>query len=88
MQKKDTKQWFSELNVDIEKVFEITRHILYMYDLMKTYDEKEQIKDILSRIAKPRLSSSSSASSTSQQQQQQQQRTSASNLAQQQQQHH
>jgi cyclin C len=79
MQKKDTKQWFSELNVDMEKIFEITRHILYMYDILKTYDEKDQVKEILSKIQKPKL-----AGSASQQQQhhQQQHRPTASNTAQ------
>ncbi len=87
MQKKDTKQWFSELNVDMEKIFEITRHILYMYDILKTYDEKDQIKEILSKIVKPKLASSSTSTQQQQphhhQQQQQQQRPTASNTAQQ-----
>jgi hypothetical protein len=30
-----------------------------LYDIYKTYDEKDQIKDILSRVPKPRLSTSS-----------------------------
>lgn len=58
VQRKDAKVWFSELNVDMEKIIEITRHILYLYDIYKTYDEKEQIKDILNRVPKPRLTSS------------------------------
>lgn len=65
--KKDCKQWFAELNVDTEKIFEITRHILYLYDRWKSYDEKDQIKDILSRIAKPRTSATTAASTTSSQ---------------------
>lgn len=69
VQRKDCKQWLSELNVDMEKIFEIVRHILYLYDIYKTYDEKEQIKDILSRVPKPRLSNSSRSSSQQQQQQ-------------------
>lgn len=63
VQRKDCKQWLSELNVDMEKIFEIVRHILYLYDIYKTYDEKDQIKDILSRVPKPRLSTSSRSSS-------------------------
>lgn len=69
VQRKDVKQWFSELNIDMEKIFEITRHILYLYEIYKTYDEKEQIKDILSRVPKPRLSSSARPSSQSAEQQ-------------------
>lgn len=67
VQRKDCKQWLSELNVDMEKIFEIVRHILYLYDIYKTYDEKDQIKDILSRVPKPRLSTSSRSSSHQQQ---------------------
>ena len=72
MQKKDAKQWFAELNVDMEKLFEITRHILYYYDVNKSYDEKE-LKELLARIAKPRLTPNRTSLSSSQQQQQQQQ---------------
>jgi cyclin-C len=61
IQKKDAKQWFSELNVDMEKIFEITRHILYFYEVYKSYNEKEQIKDILSRISKPRVANSANS---------------------------
>lgn len=64
--KKDYKQWFAELNIETEKLFEITRHILYLYDRWKAYDEKEQIKDILSRIAKPRLTANPTSSSSQQ----------------------
>jgi cyclin-C len=35
---------------------EITRHILYLYDMWKTYDEKDQMKELLGKIPKPRLS--------------------------------
>lgn len=69
VQRKDAKQWFSELNIDMEKIFEITRHILYLYEMYKTYDEKEQIKDILTRVPKPRLSTSSRPVVPQQQQQ-------------------
>jgi len=71
VQRKDAKQWFSELNIDMEKIFEITRHILYLYDMYKTYDEKDQIKDILNRVPKPRLSSSSRPAPQQNEQQQQ-----------------
>lgn len=83
--RKDAKQWFSELNVDMEKLFEIVRHIMYLYDIWKTYDEKEKIKDILSRIVKPRLSNSAANQNPNQQQQSQQQQRPVANNPQQQQ---
>jgi len=52
IQKKDAKQWFSELNVDMEKIFEITRHIIYLYEIWNSYDEKEQIKELISKVPK------------------------------------
>lgn len=56
MQKKDkVKEWFADLNVDMEKIIEITRHIMYFYEILKTYDEKDQMKEILNKVPKPRL---------------------------------
>ena len=69
--KKDAKQWFSELNIDMEKLFEVVRHIMHFYDLFKSYDEKDKMKEILGKIAKPRLTGSSSSSSSQQQSQSQ-----------------
>ena len=45
------------------QVFEITRHILYFYEIWKSYDEKDQMKDILNRMPKPRLTASARPSS-------------------------
>lgn len=54
--KKDyCKQWFIDLNIDFDKIIEITRHLTSLYDLLKTYEDKE-IKDILAKVPKPRLS--------------------------------
>lgn len=58
--KKDAKQWFSELNVDMEKIFEVVKHIMFLYDLCRSYDEKELVKEILGKIGKPRLNNSNS----------------------------
>ncbi len=52
---------------------EITRHILYLYDLWKTYDEKDQMKELLGKLPKPRLSQTASTSRPAQHQPQQQQ---------------
>ncbi|WAR27618.1 CCNC-like protein, partial [Mya arenaria] len=43
IQQKDLKQWFAELSVDMDKILEITRQILHLYDLWKNYDEKKEI---------------------------------------------
>lgn len=65
MQKKDkVKDWFADLNVDMDKIFEITRHLMHLYEVWKTYDEKEQLKEILSKVPKPRLASRPASQST------------------------
>ncbi len=43
------------------KIFEISRHVLYLYEMWKTYDEKEQIKELLGKIQKPRLTPTASS---------------------------
>ncbi|KAF8572353.1 hypothetical protein P879_02212 [Paragonimus westermani] len=40
-------RWFSELNVDMEKVLEVTRHLLNLYDLWRRYDEATEMPNIL-----------------------------------------
>ncbi|KAL5004951.1 hypothetical protein ScPMuIL_018407 [Solemya velum] len=51
---KDLKQWFAELSVDTEKILEITRQILSLYELWKNYDEKAEIITILRKMPKPK----------------------------------
>lgn len=51
---KDVKSWFSELGVDMEKLQEICRYIMSMYDLIKTYDEKKEIQGLLAKMPKPK----------------------------------
>jgi len=58
MMQRDTKQWFAELSIDLDKLVEITRQILALYDLWKTYDEKVEISKLLARIPKPKTSPS------------------------------
>ncbi|CAH8832875.1 unnamed protein product [Trichobilharzia szidati] len=42
--------WFSELNVDMEKVLEISRHLLNLYDLWRHFDELAEMPNILLKI--------------------------------------
>ncbi len=51
---KDAKNWFAEIAVDMDKVQEITRHILALYELYKSYDEKKEIQTLLSKMPKPK----------------------------------
>ena len=51
---KDAKSWFAEIAVDMDKIQEITRHILELYELYKTYDEKKEIQALLAKMPKPR----------------------------------
>lgn len=51
---KDHKNWFAELSVDIEKIQEISRCIINLFELWKTYDEKKDIQALLSKMPKPK----------------------------------
>lgn len=51
---KDVKNWFAEVAVDMDKIQEITRYILALYDLYKTYDEKKEIQALLAKMPKPK----------------------------------
>jgi len=51
---KDLKIWFAELNVDMDKIQEISKHILGLYELWKGYDEKKEIAGILAKMPKPK----------------------------------
>ncbi|KAJ6634825.1 Small G protein signaling modulator 3 like, partial [Pseudolycoriella hygida] len=44
---KDVKSWFAEINVNIKKIQEISKTILGLYELWRTYDEKKEIQDLL-----------------------------------------
>lgn len=58
IQQKDARQWFAELAVDLEKVIEVSRHVLSLYELWKNYDEKKEIAVLLGKMPKPKLSPS------------------------------
>lgn len=51
---KDHKAWFAELCVDIEKIQEIARYIINLFELWKTYDEKKEIQGLLAKMPKPK----------------------------------
>jgi len=52
---KDLKSWFAELNVDIDKIQEISRYIINLFELWKSYDEKKDIQGLLNKMPKPKL---------------------------------
>jgi len=51
---KDTKSWFADIGVDMEKVQEICRYVLSFYDLTKNYDEKKEVQALLAKMPKPK----------------------------------
>ena len=52
---KDCKQWFAELHVDFDKIQEISKSILALYELWKSFDEKKEMAGVLSKMPKPKL---------------------------------
>lgn len=85
---KDVKTWFAEINVNMEKIQEISKTILGLFELWRTYDEKKEIQDLLAKMPKPRAPPQQQQQSTQPQtsQQQQTQQPQQSNQQQQQQQ--
>ncbi|RWS01346.1 cyclin-C-like isoform X2, partial [Dinothrombium tinctorium] len=53
-QKDYYKQWFAELNVDLDKILEITRQILNLYEMWKNFDDKKEIGPLLAKMPKPK----------------------------------
>lgn len=51
---KDCRSWFSDLHVDMEKIQEISKYILALYDLWKSFDEKKEMNGILNKMPKPK----------------------------------
>ncbi|VDD92023.1 unnamed protein product [Enterobius vermicularis] len=50
---RELKNWFAELAVDHEKIWEIIKLILNFYSIWKTFDEKEQLMPILQKMPRP-----------------------------------
>lgn len=44
------KQWFAELNVDMDKIIQITAMILKLYELWKVFDEKTEMAGLLKKM--------------------------------------
>ncbi|XP_062583710.1 cyclin-C-like [Saccostrea cucullata] len=72
IQQKDLKQWLAECSVDMDKILEISRQILALYELWKNYDEKKEIAGILEKMPKSRTTPASPQEVTAQQQNNQQ----------------
>lgn len=68
IQQKDLKQWLAECSVDMDKILEISRQILALYELWKNYDEKKEISGILEKMPKPKTTPSSPTDVAAQQQ--------------------
>ncbi|XP_061395153.1 cyclin-C [Musca vetustissima] len=54
LQKDSQKSWFAELNVDLDKVQEIVRAIVNLFELWKDWKEKDEIQMLLAKIPKPK----------------------------------
>lgn len=52
---KDHKAWLADLHVDLEKIQEIIKYIMALYDLSKTFDERKEMAGILQKMPKPEL---------------------------------
>lgn len=62
-EKRDCQQWFGELNVDMERVLEVVKEILTLYELWKGFDEKKEISSLLKKMPKPKSGPTSRPSS-------------------------
>uniref|UniRef100_A0A8C7MRW6 Cyclin C n=1 Tax=Oncorhynchus kisutch TaxID=8019 RepID=A0A8C7MRW6_ONCKI len=54
VQQKDARQWFAELSVDMEKILEIIRVILKLYDQWKNFDDRKEMAAVLNKMPKPK----------------------------------
>lgn len=80
---KDVKSWFAEINVNMEKIQEISKTILGLYELWRTYDEKKEIQELLAKMPKPRQAPQQQQQPQQPQQQQPQQNQQTQNQTQQ-----
>jgi cyclin C len=53
-QSKDFKQWFAELNVDLDKILEISQQIFHLYEVWKNFDDKKEVSALLAKMPKPK----------------------------------
>ena len=52
---KDCRSWFAELHVDMGQIQEISKYILNLYELWKSFDEKKEMLGVLNKMPKPML---------------------------------
>ncbi|XP_057310724.1 cyclin-C-like [Hydractinia symbiolongicarpus] len=62
-EKRDCQQWFSELNVNMERILEIVRRILSLYEIWRNFDEKKEVPGLLMKMPKPKCNPGSRPSS-------------------------
>ena len=62
-EKRDCQQWFGELNVDMDRILEVVRQILDLYELWKGFDEKKEVPVLIKKMPKPKSAPSSRPSS-------------------------
>ena len=55
VQQNDARQWFAELSVDMEKILEIIRVILKLYEQWKIFDERKERQLFLVRCRNQNL---------------------------------
>jgi cyclin C len=65
------KQYMIDAQIDIERIYEVVKLLLKYYELMTTYDadqpnDGKQIKEILSKIPKPKIIPNESSQSNEQ----------------------
>lgn len=58
IQQREAKQWFAELSVDLDKILEIVRTILALYEQWKSFDEKKEIPGLLAKMPKTKTAPS------------------------------
>lgn len=64
---RDNHSWFAELHVNLEKVMEISRYVLALFELWRNYDEKKEIQALLQKMPRPKSQPSRPPSSAQQQ---------------------
>lgn len=70
---KDARNWFAELHVDLDKIQDICKHILGLYELWKGFDERKEMSSILQKMPRPKTQPSPPQQQPQQQHQQMQQ---------------
>lgn len=74
IKQKDTyKTWFAELNTDLDKILEITYHMLNLYELWKNFEPVREIPQLHAQMPKPNLVNNSGNNNNNGHHQQQQQ---------------